>query len=181
MNGRWEARNERRVYDSDWITVDLYDVELPDGTKFEGHIVRCGDGAVKTLVWEPDKGILCLWRHRLTGNQWGWELPGGRVEKGESPDKAAAREVLEETGWRPGPLKKLATVQPSIGLMDHPAHHFLARGATWEGPGPDANEAADISWIPVPQILEIMKKGEMSDGSSSYCVLLAIQSGELIP
>lgn len=177
MNGKWEARNERRVYESDWVTVDLYDVELPDGNKFEGHIVRCGDGAVKVVVFDENRGVLCLWRHRLTGNEWGWELPGGRIEAKEAPAKAAAREVLEETGWRPGPLTKLTTVQPFIGVADHPAHLYWASGAEWVGPGPDATEAADISWIPVPTILEIMGKGEMSDGSSQLAILLAIRSG----
>jgi len=46
--------------------------------------------------------VLLLWRHRFITVTWGWEIPVGRAEPGGSPAQAAAREVEEETGWRPG-------------------------------------------------------------------------------
>ena len=45
-----------------------------------------------------------LWRHRFITDSWGWEIPAGGVDAGETPEDAAAREVLEETGrieWLP--------------------------------------------------------------------------------
>ena len=175
VNGKWIASNERTVYDTQWIKVDLYDVKLPDGTEIEHHIVRAGKGGAGVVVHDPEKGVLLIWRHRLTGNAWGWEIPGGRIDDGESPVQAAGREVLEETGWRPGKLTPLFVSQPLVGLVDHEMHFFLAEGATWEGPGADPNEAADIAWVPLSQVLTIMSKGEMVDGSSALALLWAMQ------
>lgn len=53
----------------------------------------------------------------------------GIVEAGESPIAAAAREVEEETGWRPGPLTELIYSQPGAGIMDSAHHVFLAESA----------------------------------------------------
>jgi 8-oxo-dGTP pyrophosphatase MutT (NUDIX family) len=52
--------------------------------------------------------VLMMWRHRFIIDRWVWELPGGYIDdEQEDPAITAAREVEEETGWRPGPLRRL--------------------------------------------------------------------------
>lgn len=52
-------------------------------------------------IWHADRVLMVFDRFRQ-----GWELPGGRIEKGESPRQAAARELLEESGQASdGPLR----------------------------------------------------------------------------
>lgn len=167
------------MYESDWVNVDLYDVTLPDGSKIEHHIVRCGVGGAGVVVHDADKGILLIYRHRITSDMWGWELPGGRIEEGEKPEEAAAREVLEETGWRPNALQPLLFTQPMNGIADHPYHFFYAEGATWERTAIDPNEAADLAWVPVDKVKELMQKGEMNDGFSLNPLLWAFTFGPL--
>jgi 8-oxo-dGTP pyrophosphatase MutT (NUDIX family) len=57
--------------------------------------------SVKGVVLDSAGRVLLLENERAE-----WELPGGRIEVGESPEECVAREVFEETGWavRPGPL-----------------------------------------------------------------------------
>lgn len=99
---RWTVHGERAVYGSDWVGVALVDAEVPGGRRFDHHVVRLPREAVGTVVHELDRGVLLLWRHRFITDSWGWEIPAGGVDADESPTTAAAREVLEETGWRPG-------------------------------------------------------------------------------
>ena len=70
-----------------------------------------------------------MWRHRHVTDTWGWEIPSGRIEAGESPEQAAAREAEEETGWRPGPLRLLVASQPSNGSIDTVHYIFHAQAA----------------------------------------------------
>ena len=122
---RWTVHGERSLYDSEWVRLVLTDVELPSGARFEHHVVRMPAPAAGVDVQDPDHdGVLLLWRHRFTTDTWGWEVPAGRVDAGESPADAGARETLEETGWRPGPLRRLTTYFPYNGVSDGAFHLF---------------------------------------------------------
>src|ERR1700722_2324352 len=134
MRMRWTVHGERSLYDSEWMRLVLLDVEIPGGERFEHHVVRMPNQAAGTVVHDPQRGVLLLWRHRFITDSWGWEIPAGRVEPGEPIAIGAAREVLEETGWRPGPLRPLARYHPSNGLSDQTFHLFVAQSAIRIGP-----------------------------------------------
>jgi 8-oxo-dGTP pyrophosphatase MutT (NUDIX family) len=88
--------------------------------------------AAAVLVNENDQ-VLLLWRHRLITDTWGWEITTGIVDAGETPAEAAAREVEEETGWRPGPLTPLVAYEPSNEITDSQHYLFRASAATHWG------------------------------------------------
>jgi 8-oxo-dGTP pyrophosphatase MutT (NUDIX family) len=174
---RWTIHGERPIYQSDWVSIGLADVELPDGTRFEHHVVRGGMAAAGVAVTDPDRGILLLWRHRFIPDTWGWEIPAGRLDEGESPEEAAAREVLEETGWRPGPLTPLTAFTPMSGVADKVFHLFLAQGAEHVGDPVDVHESDRVEWVPVSEVRELIQRGEMPDGLSLVAVLWLLAFG----
>ena len=176
---RWTVHGERPVYESPWVGVGLADVEIPDGPRFEHHVLRMPRSAAGVVVHDPERGLLLLWRHRFITDVWGWEVPAGRVEDGEDPAEAAAREVLEETGWRPGPLTLLTTYHPMNGICDQRVDLFLARGAEHVGEPSDPGESERIAWVPVPELLGLITEGAMPDGLSLTAVLYALASGSL--
>jgi 8-oxo-dGTP pyrophosphatase MutT (NUDIX family) len=171
---RWTVHGERVLYDSEWVRLTLVDVEIPGEPRFEHHVVRMPNQASGTVVHDPERGVLLLWRHRFITDTWGWEIPAGRIDDGETPEEAAAREVLEETGWRPGPLRPLIAYQPTNGLSDQRFHLFVADGATYVGEPTDPGEAERIEWVPVEDVRRFARDGEMPDGLSLTAVLYAI-------
>jgi 8-oxo-dGTP pyrophosphatase MutT (NUDIX family) len=118
-----------------------------------------------------------LWRHRFITDTWGWEIPAGRVDPGESAVDAAAREVLEETGWRPRPLRPLVRYHPSNGISDQRFDIFAADGAIHVGPPTDPYEAERIEWVPTAELRKIIAAGQMGDGLSLTAVLYALAFG----
>ena len=168
----------RSVYSSDWVGLDLVDVEIPDGARFEHHVVRLPRPAVGTVV-VSEGAVLLLWRHRFITGTWGWEVPAGGVDPGESLEAAAAREVLEETGWRPGPLRRLHGYHPSNGLSDQRFELFLASSASYVGEPSDPGESSRVEWVPADRVRSLVAAGEVQDGLSVTALLwwLAFESG----
>ena len=119
-----------------------------------------------------------MWRHRFITDSWAWELPMGLIEDGETPEEAAAREVLEETGWRPGPLKPLIYAEPANGITDSQHHVFRADGATYVGPPTEQNESDRIEWIPLADVRGMIDRREIvSSGALVGLLYLLMDEG----
>lgn len=176
---RWTVHGERSLYDSSWVRLALVDVEIPGVRRFDHHVVRVPNHAAGTVVFDPDRGVLLLWRHRFITDTWGYEIPAGRLEPGETAEHAAAREVLEETGWRPSGLRPLTSYHPTNGLSDQCFHLFVADGAEHEGDPADATESERIEWVPVEKVAELARDGSIGDGLSLTALLYALSFGYL--
>jgi len=182
MDHTWRAKDERPLYTSEWVRVAMVDVELPDGTTIEHHVVdmRSPESAV-VLAYRPDEGVLMIWRHRFITGTWGWELPGGHLDAGERPAQGAARELHEETGWKAGRIEPMVSWNPVPGLVAARFHCFFTSEVEWQGPRTDQNEVADVAWVPVSQLLTMIDKGEICDGSTTNGVLYALATGRIAP
>ncbi|MGV8976515.1 MAG: NUDIX hydrolase [Cellulomonas sp.] len=168
---RWQTFGERTIYDSPWVRLTLVDVEVPGHGRIDHHVVRMPMHAAGTVVHDSGRGILLLWRHRFITDTWGWEIPAGRVDPGETPAQAAAREVLEETGWRPWPTRPLLTYHPANGTSDQTFHVFAADGAIYVGPPSDPSESERIEWVPVEEVRSLVLAGQVRDGLSLTGIL----------
>jgi len=169
---RWTVHGERTLYDSEWVRLTLVDVELPSGSRFEHHVVRMPAHAAGVVMTDPGhEGVLLLWRHRFTTDTWGWEIPAGRVDEGESPADAGAREALEETGWRPGRLRPLTSYFPYNGVSDGAFHLFTADAATYVGDPHDTDEAERVEWLAWPEVVAAIDAGHVGDGLSLTALL----------
>lgn len=151
--------------------LSVAQVELPDGVQFEQYVLRLSKSATVAVL--RGDSVLMMWRHRFVIDRWVWELPGGYVDPLEDPAVTAAREVEEETGWRPGPLQHLVSFQPMVSTIDSENVVFLADGATHVGSPQDINEAERVGWVPLADVPDMMIKGTIV-GSTSVVALLAV-------
>jgi 8-oxo-dGTP pyrophosphatase MutT (NUDIX family) len=151
---------ERLVDDTPHIRVSLADVELPNQVSFTQYVIRMRRCAMTVVLDDAGERVLLMRRHRFIVDRWVWELPGGYVDDGEDPSAAAAREVEEETGWRPREVKFVLSCQPLIGNADYPQDLYLARGASLVGQ-PEADETAEIRWVPLDDTPAMIARGDI--------------------
>jgi 8-oxo-dGTP pyrophosphatase MutT (NUDIX family) len=160
---RWHIHQETEAWGNPWLSVRKLDVEQPDGERVDYHAIRLSDVAA-VVVTDAEQRVLLMWRHRFLTDTWAWELPMGLIEPGETPAEAGAREVEEETGWRPGPLAELIYSQPGAGIIDSSHHVFRATTATWTGDPIEQNESDRIEWIPLLDVPAMIRRREIVSG-----------------
>jgi 8-oxo-dGTP pyrophosphatase MutT (NUDIX family) len=168
---KWTVHGERPIYESEWVNLTLADVEIPGGPRFEHHVIRMPAQAAGCVVHDEERGLLLLWRHRFTTDTWGWEIPAGRIDPGESPEHCATRETLEETGWQPGPVRHLTSYAPHNGTSDARFHLFAAAGARHIGEPSDPFESERVEWISAGHVRGEIRAQRVTDGLSLTALL----------
>ena len=175
---KWQVISDRGLYRDEWLDIRVAEVELPDGHRFGHRWIRTPPGAGLAAVDGGDQ-VLLIWRHRFITDTWGWEIPMGKIEEGEPPAHAAAREFEEETGWRAGPLRHFMDVQPTPGLSNSVHHIYRASEAAHVGSPTDATEAARIAWVPLAHVRSLIGKGDISSGSTLAALLYVLSDTRL--
>ncbi|WP_280448461.1 NUDIX hydrolase [Nocardia brasiliensis] len=170
---QWTILGEKVVDENRHIKLSTVDVELPDGVRFTQYVARMPRCAM-TLVLNENREALLMYRHRFIIDKWVWELPGGYVDGAEDVALAAAREVEEETGWRPRTMRHLVTYQPAIGTLDQPQQVYLAEGADLTENAPDINEAEEIRWIPLTEAVAMIDRGEIVGAATVVALYRAL-------
>jgi len=168
---RWTVHDEKTIYDSEWMRLALVDVELPSGPRFDHHVVRMPAEASGVVVDVPERGVLLLWRHRFITDTWGWEVPAGRVDPGESVLEAAQRETIEESGWQPGELTLMTRYFPANGTTDLTFNLFVTTTANHVGEPSDPDEAERVEWLSWERVHDEIARGHVGDGLSLTALL----------
>ena len=174
----WRILSEKVIHDSPWMKLTIADVRLPDGTIIEHRIVRYPGPTAGVLMHDPDtESVLLVWRHRFITDHWGWEVPAGLGEPGESPEVAAVREAAEETGYSAVNPRPLVEIDTSSGLMDETFHCFYADRWLRVGSAEADVESARICWIPISRLNALIQDGKLRHAHSLTAVLKAMHDG----
>ncbi|MCI4372889.1 MAG: NUDIX hydrolase [Thermoplasmata archaeon] len=101
------------------------------------------------------------------------ELPGGRLEPGETPRAGARRELEEETGWMARKLTPIGRYYPNSHWGTFQGHFFLGEGLRQGRPHPDPGESVRPMLLPVGEVYRRLHKGRFSAGSTMVGLFLA--------
>lgn len=131
-----------------------------------GHtqVVRmCSTPWVNVVPLTEDGHLVLVRQHRYGIEADTLEIPGGVAEAGEDPMAAAARELLEETGYGGGHWEPLGWVWSNPAIMDNRTWMYLARGVRLVGQQDlDPTEDVTVELVPVARLPELLDSGAIA-------------------
>jgi ADP-ribose pyrophosphatase len=142
----------------------------PGNLRATREVITHSGSVVVLPVFENGK-ILLIQQYRYAARQYLWELVAGRIDKGESVRKAAARELKEETGYKAKRFSEFLEVFPSPGFLEERMHILLAQGLTEGRAEPEADEKIISRPFKVDELVDMLQKRELRDAKSVAGIL----------
>ncbi len=155
----------------------IYRVTADFGSFTKEYFVRDSGQRAGVLVVE-EESVLLVRQYRLLIDSLSWEIPGGKVDDGETPEAAAIRECLEETGVLCRNLKPLIFFHPGLDSLHNPTHLFYTGEYEYrEQPGAVSNpqETVQRVWVPLTRCVDMIFARQIVD-SFSILALLSYQT-----
>jgi ADP-ribose pyrophosphatase len=124
------------------------------------------------IVALTDEGEVYMeWQYRRPFDDLVYEIPAGKLEKGEDPKECAMRELEEEIGLKAEKLTYLGESYASPGFCTEVLHIFLATGLYNGKINRDPGEILIVEKVPLKELVEKAMSGEIKDGKSIIGIL----------
>ena len=118
---------------------------------------------VNIIPLTADHQVVMVRQYRHGSREVTLEIPGGLVDSGDTPEVAAARELLEETGYQAEEVMKIGVANPNPAIFNNRCYTFVARNAAKaHDPMPDQTEDIEVALIPLVDIPELIRKGKIN-------------------
>ena len=159
---KWKIVSSEKLFSAPWLNVRKDICELPDGRKHSDYyILEYPDWSTAFALTEDNKVVMVRqYRHGL--GVISTELPGGVVDKGETPEQAIKRELKEETGHEFDSIEYLGKVSPNPATSTNYMHMFLAKGGRKVADQKlDATEDVEILIHSIDEFKQMMKENKI--------------------
>lgn len=156
------------IYRGKIVNLRVDDALLPDGRPCMREVVEHPGGAA-VLYAEAGK-VLLVRQFRYAYGEELWEIPAGKLEKGEDPRLAAARELEEETGQSAGRLELWFVLYPTSGYTNEKIYIYRAYGAHAGHVHPDEDEFLTASLFPAEEVAKMIADGRIRDAKTIVAV-----------
>jgi ADP-ribose pyrophosphatase len=163
------------IYSGRVVKLRVDRVRLANGRESKREVVE-HRGAVALVALDEDGNCLLVRQYRSAIGQFLLEIPAGTLEAGEDPGACAARELAEETGYRPGRLVELVGFYSAAGFCSEYLRVYLATDLSEERGQADADEDIQLVRVPLQDCVDLIRSGEIRD-AKSIVGLLAVQAG----
>ncbi len=166
---QWQVIKSEIVF-ANRLTVVCDELLKPDGGQMQ-YRYFASKGSASVLAFTEQNQVVLTQQYRHPLKQRILDLPAGGINEGETPQVAALRELMEETGYTATTIEKLGHYAPLPGLSSHVCHVFVARGLRLGATNLDEHEIVEVVLKDWRDVVKMVINNEVLDGSLTYAVL----------
>jgi 8-oxo-dGTP pyrophosphatase MutT (NUDIX family) len=156
----WKVLASRYSFRDRWLAVRSDTVQLANGQTLEAYHTIEADDWVNVIAITEAGSIVLVEQYRHPVGRTLIELPAGMIDAGETPEAAARRELLEETGHAEGQWHDLGALFPVAARLANQVRTWLALGVRKVAdPVPDASESIRVHEMPWERFAADLRSG----------------------
>lgn len=145
----FQIRRDRSINPRDGSEHDFYCIEAPDWINIV-PLTKTGE-------------VVMIEQYRHGTNEVTLEIPGGMVDASESPEEAAARELLEETGYRAREVSLMGRTRPNPAIQNNWIYSYVARDVVFEHQPPFVGtEYTVVRLVPLDRVPSLIADGTIN-------------------
>jgi len=172
-----ESLERHQVFTGRLLRVEVHRVRVTGGGEAVREVVR-HPGAVVVVPRLADGRYVLVRQYRFAVGEELYEFPAGTQEAGEDPERCAARELAEETGFS-GRLKFLGRFYSAPGFCDETLFCFLAEVTGAGAPRPEGDEQLEVVVWREAELHQAVRQGQVRDAKTLAALALLSARGAL--
>ena len=167
---QYERIERKNGYIGKFINMFVDKVRLPNQ-----HIVELEyidhPGAAAIVPIDDEGNVIMVRQFRYAASGFVWEIPAGKLDNGEKPERCAYRELQEETGFRAQQWDPLGFIWTTPGFTNEKIWLYLARDLEPCAQALEDSEVLTVEKVPARKAIADAKQGRINDGKT-VCALL---------
>lgn len=157
------------IYNGKILNLRKDDISLPNGKPAIREIVEHNGGSC--ILCQKGDSVYMVKQFRYAYGEELWEIPAGKLEKGEDPKITAIRELEEEAGLKAKDMTLLFEIYPSPGYTNEIIRLYRAENVTETATSFDEDEFLTGRWFTLDELKKMMQTGEIKDGKTLIALL----------
>ena len=175
-NELYDKLSEKKVSRNDIFSGQIVhlvcdNITLPNGSPATREVIL-HNGAVCIVPVTENNEIIMERQYRYPFDEVIWEIPAGKIDKGEAdPLEAARRELREETGYEAGNMRFIGMYYPSPAILSEKIYMYIATELKKGKQELDEDEFLEVQTVPFRDVVDMIMSGEIPDGKTQAAVL----------
>jgi ADP-ribose pyrophosphatase len=161
--------NKHYIFEGKILTVRKDEVLLPNGDSASREFIEHNGGS--SIYCEKDNKVVLVKQFRYPYKQEIWELPAGKLNKGEDPEDTARRELEEECGIKANKIEKLFDMYPSPGYTNEVIRIYKASELEETKQNLDDGEFLTCKWFTKEELKEMISSNKINDAKTLIALL----------